>query len=70
MSRARVESSGCLRREYLEKEDGPATPRSKRLRCLLRSAVSFYGHQLSSLYRRIEVTSSWLIFRNLHPSSF
>ncbi len=70
MNRARVENSGRLRREYLEKEDDQDTRRNKPQSSPLWGAVSFCGHQLSSLYRISTRRGSWLRFRYLRPASF
>lgn len=58
---APVDSSGCLRREYLEKtEDAPLSEN--------KGDFTLYGHRLSSLFRILILPRIWLMKR--YPISF
>jgi len=53
---ARVDKSGCLRREYLQKnEDAPLSEN--------KGAFTLCGHRLSSLFRKTIVFEFWLTKR-------
>ncbi len=66
---AMAKKSGCLRREYLEKEEGWSSTPVQAAAPQDKSAFSFYGHRLSSLYRALRLTRAWLT-RTYLPSSF
>jgi len=56
-----AEKSGCLRREYLKKnEDAPLSEN--------KGDFTLYGHRLSSLFRKTMVFGFWLM--NRYPASF